>query len=112
MELANTEYLRDLASQQVTQLATIGGRFLTDNGRTPTLGELLSLAAKDRSWPTGPMDPWGTPWKLDGKQVSGSLNSGVHVISAGPDRKAGTYDDIWDYIPDLNNLNSVQVGED
>jgi|GEM_PF-4062381 len=48
-----------------------------------------------------PRDPWGRPfiYKHPGVKHPDSFD----LFSAGPDRKAGTDDDIWAYVPKLDS---------
>ena len=83
-------------------VATLGGQveaFRTDTGRYPTsdegLAALLTPPAAAPGW-RGPYvkrlpnDPWGTPYVYQ----TGTGGAAYQVRSAGPDRTAGTADDV------------------
>ena len=57
-----------------------------ESGECPTLDDLIRSGGADED--TSRVDPWGSAWRIecDGARVS--------VSSDGPDRKAGTTDDI------------------
>ena len=59
--------------------------FELDEGRCPSMEQLLSSAALDEEART--VDPWDTPFRLE-------CSDGPRVSSAGPDREFGTEDDI------------------
>jgi general secretion pathway protein G len=75
-------------------------RFEVDNGNYPkSLQDLVQQPADAKNWhgpyfnpPNLPIDPWGKPYIYE---YPGKHNAnGYDLLSAGPDGKAGTDDDI------------------
>lgn len=94
------------AKTQIAQFGTSLDLYETDNGSYPTtaqglwaLREKPTAAPEPRSW-KGPYlkgevpdDPWGTPYVY---RSPGTVNrDGYDLISAGPDAKEGTEDDVF-----------------
>ena len=59
---------------------------LTGNDGCPTVAQLVRGRVLDAD--SARADPWGSPWRIECSEGE------VSVISDGPDRKAGTEDDI------------------
>jgi general secretion pathway protein G len=89
----------------MTNIRTALGLYETDNGKYPTLEQGLmaliekpSTAPEPKKWrkyldtSTVPMDAWDQP--LDYKNPGVKNPDGYDLISAGPDEKMGTDDDI------------------
>jgi general secretion pathway protein G len=89
----------------MTNIRTALGLYETDNGKYPTLEQgLMALIEKPPSAPepkkwrkyldtsTIPLDAWDQP--LDYKNPGVKNPDGYDLISAGPDQKMGTDDDI------------------
>ena len=60
----------------------------------PSSVEELSKAAGKKG--QDPNDPWGTPYEI---RCPSEHDLDVDVISAGPDKKTGTDDDIGNWMP-------------
>jgi len=89
----------------MTNIRTALGLYETDNGKYPTLEQGLmaliekpSTAPEPKKWrkyldtSTVPVDAWDQP--LDYKNPGVKNPDGYDLISAGPDQKMGTDDDI------------------
>jgi general secretion pathway protein G len=91
---------RDAAARaDAEQLRLQLDAFKQDVGRYPTAAEGLAALQVEPSGIAGwrgpylkrpPIDPWATPYAY----VPPSGTSPPHIVSAGPDRQAGTADDI------------------
>jgi hypothetical protein len=74
-----------MASVDVATVRQTARAFELNEGRCPSMEEVLSSAALDDEART--VDPWDTPFRLE-------CSDGPRVSSAGPDREFGTEDDI------------------
>ena len=73
------------------RIATAVAEYHSKTGAYPTsLGELVGkregLAVGPR---TAPVDPWGTPYKIE------TVDGSTRIVSAGPDTIKGTEDDTY-----------------
>lgn len=73
---------------QVRQLVGSAQVAMLDDPDCPTVEQMLARGQLDKP----PRDPWGTPLTLECPAKNGK--DPVDVSSAGPDKKAGTADDI------------------
>ena len=75
---------------------------LSGNDGCPTVAQLVRGGGLDAD--SARTDPWGSPWRIE-------CNEGeVSVISSGPDRKAGTEDDIR--APPLHRGTGIDAPDD
>lgn len=89
-----------VANVDVMALKSAIGQFELDNGFYPSsLKDLVSQPPQTRSWhgpyidpPKPPVDPWGNPYIYHCPGTHGPDSYGL--LSAGPDGKEGTSDDI------------------
>jgi len=95
------------AKAEVAMIAVALKDFRTANGRLPTTAETLqalvtkpaSMASPATNWPflqELPKDPWGNPYIY--RCPSTNATREYDLLSAGPDGKEGTADDVssWD----------------
>lgn len=88
------------AKLQIVALSSAIGTFEVDNGFYPkSLNDLVSQPGNTPNWHQTmdriPDDPWGNPYTYDcpGKHTS----NGFDLVSAGPDGRTGTDDDITNW---------------
>lgn len=84
------EAQRTKAETEVKAIANAGKMFLIKNGRIPTMADLTTPDEKGYRYLEGaPQDPWGNDYVIEVLE-----QNRVRVVSAGPDGKRGTPDDI------------------
>ena len=92
---------RNAASTDLALLAEALERFRGDVGRFPTSKEGLQVLVMSpwglQGWrgpylKAVPVDPWGTPYTY--REWAANDTNGYHLCSAGPNRTAGTPDDV------------------
>jgi general secretion pathway protein G len=94
-------------AKATADISTIDGvleNYKLDTGNYPTADEglqaLVTNVANSERWNgpyiknTVPMDPWGNPY---GYRIPGENGPDYDIFSAGPDKQAGTQDDIGNW---------------